>query len=458
MGVRRPIWITHLAVPIAAVLAVFLAPALMPQTAHASGNPPVSDMYPANVRVTPLPGGAKVEWDPVTVIGRKDLGFGYGGASVADRYFVTSSYDPTTNSGYQTCWVPTPQTSCIVTGLVNGAAYTFQVKTDTRMIAHDSPTWTGPAPEWSDYSPPSAPVIPCCGIPTPVPSISPRVSGDVIDLSWAAPSDWGGAAELEYRVTASDGTEVCNTRATSCQIRNQPYSTPVAFTVTAATSGGTSDPATSTSAIIPAQAPQAPVPGRARYSRSGAATVSWQAPARDGGSDITGYRVRATPGNASCSTTGATSCTIAGLPKGRPYTFTVEAQNRLGRSAPSAPIVAGRLVTPASAPRNLTADPSTSAVALKWTRPASNGGGRLKEYVVTAGAEVVCRTRKTGCTVTNLAPGSAHRFAVYAVNTSGQGRADTVSVTLPIPRTQAPAPPVQPGPPPSAPKPEQQLS
>lgn len=458
MAARRNVLAGLLATAIVASMVALLMSALPTTAAQAADAPPVEDMYPTGIRVTPIPGGATVEWDPVTVIGRIDLGGGYGGASVASRYFVTSSYDPATNSGYRTCWVPAPQTSCTVTGLVNGVSYTFQVKTDTRMIAHDSPTWTGPAPRWSDYSPPSAPAIPCCGAPSAVPAITPQVTGDVVDLTWTAPADWGGAQELDYTVTTADGTDVCATKATTCQVRGRPYGTPLAFTVRATNSGGTSAPATSGEVTIPPQAPQPPTSGRARYSRSGSATVSWQAPARDGGSALTGYRVRATPGNASCSTTGTTRCTIAGLPKGVAYTFTVQAQNRLGLSAPSAPIVAGRLVTPASAPRSVRADPTTSTVALTWARPSSSGGGRLKEYVVTEGQDVVCRTRKTRCTVTGLAPGSRHRFGVYAVNTSGQGRAATIDVTLPLPAIVAPAPPVQPGPPPSAPKPEQQLS
>ena len=92
-------------------------------------------------------------------------------------------------------------------------------------------------------------------------------------------------------------------------------------------------------------APAATVPG-APGTPTGVAgdrrvTVSWAAPASDGGSPITGYTVTASPGGGTCSTTGGLSCTVTGLVNGTAYTFTVRATNRVGTgpaSAPSAPV------------------------------------------------------------------------------------------------------------------------
>ena len=45
------------------------------------------------------------------------------------------------------------------------------------------------------------------------------------------------------------------------------------------------------------------------------AHVTWSAPASDGGTPITGYTVTAQPGDATCTSTGATGCKVTGLTK-----------------------------------------------------------------------------------------------------------------------------------------------
>ena len=68
-------------------------------------------------------------------------------------------------------------------------------------------------------------------------------------------------------------------------------------------------------------------------------TVSWSAPAKDGGSAVTHYHASASPGGKWCSAS-TTSCTITGLTNGTDYVIKVTAINTVGTSvaATSSPV------------------------------------------------------------------------------------------------------------------------
>ena len=75
--------------------------------------------------------------------------------------------------------------------------------------------------------------------------------------------------------------------------------------------------------------PTAPV-GVALTAGDSQLAVSWSPPTSNGNSTITGYTATALPGGATCTTTGALTCTILGLVNGTQYSVSVTATNSVG--------------------------------------------------------------------------------------------------------------------------------
>ena len=167
------------------------------------------------------------------------------------------------------------------------------------------------------------------------------------------------------------------------------------------------------------------------------ATVSFTAPASNGGSAITGYTVTSNPGG--LTGTGLTTpIIITGLTNGTAYTFTMTAANAIGTGLSSSP--PSNSVTPVTVPgaiNSFSASAGNTQVGLFWSAPASDGGSAIIDYVIeyklssdsiwAVFADAI--STATTITVTGLTNNLSYDFRVSAVNVVGQGPVNSTSAT-----------------------------
>ena len=163
-------------------------------------------------------------------------------------------------------------------------------------------------------------------------------------MSWTAPASDGGSAVTGYVVTPSIGgvaqTPVTFTSAATTQtVTGLTNGTAYTFTVAAINGVGTGPGSGPSAAVTPATTPGAPtiVSGTGGLAQ---VTLTWTAPASDGGSAITGYIVTpylgGIPQTPVTFSSAATTETVTGLFTGL-YTFTVTAVNAVGTGPASGP-------------------------------------------------------------------------------------------------------------------------
>ena len=167
-------------------------------------------------------------------------------------------------------------------------------------------------------------------------------------------------------------------------------------------------------------------------------TVSWNAPASNGGLPITSYTVVSSPGGKTCTwTTGPLSCVVTGLTNGQAYTFTVTATNSEGPSPASSPSASVTPATTPTAPTSVAGASGNGQVTVSWTAPSSNGGSAIDGYTATAspgGATCSWTTGPLSCIVSGLTNGSSYTFTVTAHNGVGTSPASAASALVtPLP-------------------------
>jgi len=261
------------------------------------------------------------------------------------------------------------QTEYVVSGLINGTLYYFQISAVTIAGLGSSASTSGtPAT--------------IAGAPT---NLTATASGNnTIALAWIAPVVTGGAPVFAYQVeVSSDGGTTWSSVTDSVTVTAFNYTAtlvgiPLSFRVSAITSAGigtSSAPATVTARALPA-APTALVITPADASL----VVSWTAPS----GTVNGYRVEHSLNGSTWildTTTALTSFTISsGLVNGTSYFVRVSAANEAGYGA----AVVGNAVPAAlaTAPLSITTSAVLNGILVNWAAPASNGGSAISGYQV----------------------------------------------------------------------------
>src|SRR6059058_141046 len=185
-------------------------------------------------------------------------------------------------------------------------------------------------------------------------------------------------------------------------------------------------------------------------------TLTWQAPASDGGCPITNYKIYrgGAPSTETLLTTvgNVLTYTDSAVTNGVTYYYQVSAVNSPGEGAKSneasaTPNTPPPPPTPPSAPQNLAATGGNAQVGLTWQAPGSNGGSPITNYKIyrgtTSGGETLVATIGNQLSYSDggLTNGVTYYYQVSAVNNVGEGpKSNEASETPTAPATPPGAP------------------
>ncbi len=302
-----------------------------------------------------------------------------------------------------------------VTGLTYNTPYTFTV---TAVNANGS----------GAKSDPSDPVTPTAVVPdAPTAVTASRDGSQSLSVSFTAPSA-NGSEITEYNVTSYPGGITARGAAGPIRISGLTNGTAYSFSVTATNGIGTGPASARSQYVIPAVVPDAPTdvsatPGKLQ------ATITFKAPASDGGMPITSYTVTSDPEDITVTRTSS-PIIIIGL-RNLKYTFNVTANNAVGTGAPISVSATPAAIKP-GAPTGLIAcsssDIAGGKVFLYFTPPKYDGGTEIKEYAAVSHPGGITSKGNTNPIVVNgLTNGTAYAFRLTATNDVGTGPASAWS-------------------------------
>ncbi|OZC09937.1 hypothetical protein X798_03043 [Onchocerca flexuosa] len=185
--------------------------------------------------------------------------------------------------------------------------------------------------------------------------------------------------------------------------------------------------------------------------------LSWKPPVSDGGARITNYVVEKRDLSKDQWTEVATfikdsNYLVTDLFEGHEYEFRVSAVNENGQGPPlvgDQSVVARLSFNPPSSPgKPESTNINEDSLTLNWTRPNSDGGGRIRGYLIEKreiGTDLWQKCNynpnpSTSCVVNNLIENRDYEFRVFAINDAGNSEPSISDVIkyVHLPSGQAP--------------------
>lgn len=314
-------------------------------------------------------------------------------------------------------------TSTNVTGLTNGTAYLFRVRSVRGDAVSDWTTTVTPV------TPNGTWVVP--GAPT---SVAGSPGNGLAFVYWTVPSG-NPATNYEVRSSTNNSTwsNPVRTNSTALNYTLTGLSNGVSYYIQVRTINGpqSSSWTQMPGVVVPAGVPNPPT-GVSGVPANNQVTVSWVPPTSTG-ITVTGYRVQYSINGGVAWTTAVdlnvptTSVVVSGLSNGVGYVFRVQAKSSSGDSVWST--ASPTIVPPGgpSAPTNVTAVAGNASVNVAWSASAGTAGFPILGYRVTASpGGQTCTTNATTtaaapttCTVSGLINGQAYTFTVVAISNAG---------------------------------------